>query len=144
MEKIRETIKQLLDIAGFADPAVDVDVEGSRLLIFLNEGEWVGEWVPRLVADLGHIARTVGRKAGVDGMVYVDVNNYRKERERLIIEIAKAAARKVLVTKADVELPAMNAYERRLVHTELATRPDVKTESAGEKKDRRVIVKPLL
>jgi len=129
MEKIQETIKRLLDIAGLTEPVVDVDGAGSRLLIFLNEGEWIGEWVPRLVADLGHIARTVGRKVGVTGMVYVDVNNYRKERERLIVEIAKAAARKVLVTKADVRLPPMNAYERRLVHTELATRPDVKKES---------------
>ena len=144
MEKIQETIKHLLEIAGLAEPVVDVDGDGSRLLVFLNEGEWIGEWVPRLVADLGHIARTVGRKAGVAGMVYVDVNNYRKERERLIVEIAKAAARKVLVTKADVRLPAMNAYERRLVHTELATRPDVKTESVGERKERCVIVKPLL
>lgn len=144
MEKIQETIKKLLDFAGLKDPVVDVDAEGSRLLIFLNEGEWIGEWVPRLIADLGHIARTVGRKAGVAGMVYVDVNNYRKERERLIVEIAKAAARKVLVTKADVRLPAMNAYERRLVHTELATRPDVKTESVGGRKERSVVVKPLL
>ena len=144
MEKIQETIKRLLDIAGLTEPVVDVDGAGSRLLIFLNEGEWIGEWVPRLVADLGHIARTVGRKVGVTGMVYVDVNNYRKERERLIVEIAKAAARKVLVTKADVRLPPMNAYERRLVHTELATRPDVKTESVGERKERSVVVKPLL
>ena len=144
MEHIRDALKKILDLAGFADSAVDVDADGRRFLIFLNEGEWIGEWIPRLVADLGHLARTVGRKAGVDGMVYVDVNNYRKEREVLIVAIAKAAARKVLITKADVTLPPMNAYERRLVHTELATRPDVKTESTGERKDRRVVVKPLL
>ena len=144
MEHIRETIQKLLDIAGLAEPTVDVDAEGRRLLVFINEGAWIGEWVPRLVADLGHLARTVGRKAGVDGMVYVDVNNYRKERESLIVQIAKAAARKVLITKGDVVLPPMNAYERRLVHTELATRPDIKTESVGERKDRRVVVKPLL
>ena len=144
MERIRETLKKLLDLAGLAEPVVDVDPEGRRFLVFINEGEWIGEWVPRLVADLGHLARTVGRKAGVEGMVYVDVNNYRKDREVLIVAIAKAAARKVLITKADVTLPPMNAYERRLVHAELATRPDVKTESIGERKDRRVVVKPLL
>lgn len=144
MEHIRKTLHDLLVVAGLGDPAIHTDEESGRISIFIDEGPWIAEWVPRLVADLGHVARTVGRKAGVHGMVYVDVNNYRKERERLIVEIAKAAARKVMITKADVRLPAMNAYERRLVHAELATRPDVKTESTGEKKDRCVVVKPLL
>lgn len=144
MEQIRQTLQKLLTLMGLNEPAVDIDSEGRRVSIFINEGEWLKEWMPRLVHDLGYVARTVGRRVGMDGLVYVDVNNYRKERERLIIEIAKAAARKVLLTKGDVALPPMNAYERLLVHTELATRPDVKTESTGEKKDRCVVVKPLL
>lgn len=144
MERIQQTLQKLLEIIGLNEPIVDIDREGSRLMVFVNEGPWFQEWVPRLVVDLGHIARTIGRKDGVSAIVYVDVNNYRKERERLIVEIAKAAARKVLLTKNDVTLPAMNAYERRLVHTELAIRPDVKTESVGEKKERCVVVKPLL
>ncbi|MBI2506918.1 MAG: hypothetical protein HYW00_02165, partial [Candidatus Colwellbacteria bacterium] len=37
---------------------------------------------------------------------------------------------------------AMNAYERRLVHTELAMRPDVTTESVGTI-SRYVVVKPI-
>ena len=72
----------------------------------------------------------------------MDVNNYRRERERLIIELAQAAARKALASKSSVDLPVLNAYERRLVHVELATRPDIKTESVGEGKDRHVVVKP--
>jgi len=35
----------------------------------------------------------------------------------------------------------MSAYDRRIIHTELAAHPDVKTESAGEGKQRRVVVK---
>ena len=73
----------------------------------------------------------------------LDINNYRREREHLIGEIAKAAARKALMNKQDVELPIMNAYERRLVHMELASRPDVKTESIGEGAERRVVIKPI-
>ncbi len=144
MERIQRTIQTLLEIAGLNEPVVDVDQEGSRVMVFINEGPWFQEWTARLVADLGHVACMIGRKDGIASMIYVDVNNYRKERERLIIEIAKAAARKVLMTKNEVMLPAMNAYERRLVHTELAIRPDVKTESVGERKDRCVVVKPLL
>jgi len=144
MERIQQTIQKLLEIAGLNEPVVDIDSEGKRMTIFINEGEWLKEWMPHLVMGLGYIARTVGRRVGIEARMYIDVNNYRKERERLIVEIAKAAARKVLLTKSDVQLPPMNAYERLLVHTELATRPDVKTESVGEKRDRCVVVKPLL
>jgi predicted RNA-binding protein Jag len=144
MKQVRDHLQKLLELTGLREPVVDSDAEGKRLNAFVNEDEWIKEWLPRLVNDLSHIARLISVKAGFAEMVYVDVNNYRRERERLIIDLAKAAAHKVLMTKSDVILPAMNAYERRLVHTELATRPDVKTESRGEKKDRCVVVKPLL
>ena len=144
MEHVRQKLQKLLEIAGLNEPVVDSDPEGRRLTIFINEGPWLQEWLPRLVADAGQIARMMAKKGGMYDMIYIDVNNYRKERERLIIELAKAAARKVIVTRSDVKLPAMNAYERRIVHTELATRPDVKTESTGEKKERCVVIKPLL
>jgi len=73
----------------------------------------------------------------------LDVNNYRRQREDLIVELAKAAARKVAATQTEISLPPMNAYERRLIHAELAERPDLKTESKGEGKERAVVIKPL-
>ncbi|MEK7463381.1 MAG: R3H domain-containing nucleic acid-binding protein, partial [Patescibacteria group bacterium] len=80
--------------------------------------------------------------ASIENLV-LDMNNYRREREHLISELAKAAARKVLMNKQEVQLPAMNAYERRIVHMELASRPDVKTESSGLGPERHIIVKPI-
>jgi len=70
----------------------------------------------------------------------VDINYYRRERERLIVELAKAAAKKAMMTKGEVPLPAMNAYERRLVHMEISTHPDLKTESKGEGKERHIVI----
>jgi len=73
----------------------------------------------------------------------VDLNYYRKERERLIAELARAAAKKASITKEEVALPPMNAYERRLVHVELTTHPELKTESIGVGRERHVIIKQL-
>lgn len=153
MENLIQTTKILLERMWFSDVGVEAEPEGKKLRIFINEGEWIKEWIPRLIADLEHILRLTARKEyGIAtepesvegrGFIFVDVNNYRKERERLIVEIAKAAARKASLTKGAISLPAMNAYERRLVHTELATRPDVKTESISEGQERHVIVKPI-
>ena len=36
----------------------------------------------------------------------------------------------------------MSAYERRIVHMDLADRSDVVTESLGEEPERKIIVKP--
>jgi len=127
---------------GFKDFSINLDNEGRKLIIFINEGDWFKAWVPRVISDLNHIAKVLANKNN-HNPVFIDVNNYRKERENIIIDIAKAAARKVVITKEDVRLPAMNSYERRIVHLELSTRPDVETESAGEGVSRCVIVKPL-
>jgi len=143
METVRQTIQQLLEIGGFRDNSVSVtDEENRKLAVFMNEGEWFKKVLPNFVQSLDSIARLVAKKNNLE-TPFVDVNNYRLERERIIIEIAKAAARKAVMTKGDIELPAMNGYERRLVHMELATRPDVKTESIGEGKERRTLVRPL-
>jgi len=136
------TIKNLLEMMGLNDLAVNFDSENKKLTVFINEGEWLKKWLPYLVADLEHIVRLLTKKHNQEN-VFVDINNYRKEREEIILQLAKAAAQKALLNKEEIKLPAMNAYERRLVHVELATRPDVKTESIGEGKERYVIVKPI-
>lgn len=143
MEKIQEIAEQMIKHLGLREPSVTFDEDGRRLTVFVNEGEWFDKnWLPRFVADFERILNQIAKQRNLEP-VFVDVNGYRKRRENLIVELAQAAARKVLATKSQVELPIMNAYERRLVHTELASRPDVKTESVGENKERRVVVRPI-
>lgn len=142
MENLKRTIEQILDKVGFKDVSLTIDSENKRVSILINEGEWLKEWLPRLVSEFNYLVNLVSRKQEI-GSVFVDINNYRMERERLIIELARAAARKALITKEEIKLPAMNAYERRLIHVELATRPDVKTESIGSGPERGVVIKPI-
>lgn len=141
-DDIKQTSQKLLELIGLNEPSVDFDSQNNKLTIFVNEGEWIKTWLPGLVADVERLINLVGKK-NVLPTIFVDINNYRKDRENIIVELAKAAARKVLITKEEVRLPAMNAYERRLIHVELSTRPDVKSESTGEGRERCVIVKPL-
>ncbi len=141
-ENLKSFAKELLDGIGLQEVSIDFDAGSRHLLVFANEGEWFAKMLPFVVSDLNHIVRLLTQRHELEP-VFIDVNNYRKERERLIIELAKAAARKAMVEKKEVSLPAMNAYERRLVHTELSTRPDVKTESVGEGQNRAVVIKPI-
>ncbi len=141
MDSLKQTVEQMLKPSGL-DFSVDVDAEGRRVNIFIHDEDVIARFLPRLMQDLDHVVRLMAKKMQLERVI-VDVNNYKRERERLIGELAKAAARKALLEKKEISLPAMNAYERRLVHVELATRPDIKTESIGEGEARQVVVKPL-
>lgn len=72
----------------------------------------------------------------------LDINSYRRQRAGAIKEIAQKAAKKAKLFQRAIALNPMSASERRVVHMELSTDPDVATESIGEGLERRVAVKP--
>ncbi|MBI3589245.1 MAG: hypothetical protein HY093_02425 [Candidatus Liptonbacteria bacterium] len=143
MENWPNFVKTLIESMGFQDFRVDLDAEAERGMAFIyDHPSLVKENLPVLVESINHLIQVVSRKNN-QPPVFFDLNNYRQERENLITELAKAAAKKVLVTGEDLSLPAMNAYERRLVHLALAIHPEVKTESLGLKRERHVIIKKI-
>ncbi len=142
-ESLKEQLQQIIGLMGFQDFSVSYDAHSSRFLVFVGEQELPKKFIPLFMSNLDHLTRLISRKSDDQPAVFVDVNNYRKEREGLIVELARGAARKAVATKQEVVLPIMNAYERRLIHVELASRPDIKTESLGEGKGRYVVVKPI-
>ncbi len=140
--KLPEKIKKIVGYLNLRNTTVEIDESNRSININVDEEEWFVKLLPDLVRDFKYLVSVIARREDQESYI-VDINNYRKERERLIIELAKAAAQKAATTKQEVKLPAMNAYERRLIHVELAIRPDVKTESIGEGKERGVIIKPI-
>lgn len=142
METLEQKIRKVIALMGLKEASVEIDETERRVSILANEDEWFKKWIPDLVRDFKHLISVMARKDGGDHY-FVDINNYRKEREKLIGDLARAAAQKAVATKSAVRLPAMNAYERRIVHTELSMNPSIKTESEGEGADRSVIIKPL-
>lgn len=141
MTPLETTIATLLTRMGFNDSRVTIDNDHRKVSIFI-EDEMVRPHVATLITSLDHIVNLMLRRDKLPTHI-IDVNLYRRERERLIVELARAAARKAVVSKDNIELPPMNAYERRLVHMEITTHPELKTESIGIGKERRVIIKVL-
>lgn len=125
----------------FEEAEVRCDEETRKISIFINDAitPFLKKNLGRYVQDFNLLAHLIAKKQN-EPQFFVDVNNYRAERERIIAELAKAAAKKVIVTKESIPLPPMNAYERRLVHTTLAVHPEVKTESTGDGKERHIII----
>lgn len=143
MNNWEELIKKTVEAMGFRDYKLEIDQEHKHGSIHIYDGELiVKENLPILVESFNHLFQLIAQRHGMEP-IYLDINNYRKEREKLITELSKAAARKVTATKQEITLPAMNSYERRIVHTELAAHPEVKTESQGQGKERSVIIRPI-
>jgi len=82
------------------------------------------------------------RKIGESFYVDLDVNNYKKKKIDYLREIARAVADEVALNKKERILTSMVAYERRIIHMELADRKNIVTESIGEEPYRRVAVRP--
>jgi len=143
MPNWEQFVKKFLEQMGFRDFSVEVDEEHHHGRVFIHEDTMlIKENLPILVENINHLFQLVARRNGGSPIV-IDVNNYRKERENLIIELVRASARKAVATKQEIPLPAMNSYERRLAHVELAAHPDVTTESIGKGKGRYVVVRPI-
>lgn len=141
MDVISEIIKKVVDLIGFREVEVTFDEERRRITLIIDD-KIAHDRMDTILPSLDHIFGLIFRKHGERPYI-LDINYYRRERERLIEELARAAAKKAVLTKSDVELPAMNAYERRIVHMEISAHPDLLTESIGAGKERRVVVKRI-
>lgn len=136
-------VKKLIELMGFGEYKVDIDSEHRHGSVFIYDNPTlIKENLPSIVESINHLAQLVAKKNNEES-IFFDVNNYRQERESLIEELARAAAKKALTTKQEVSLPAMNSYERRLVHVALAIHPEVTTESVGGGRERYVVVRPI-
>ena len=121
---------------------VSVESDGDLSMLIGKNGQ--------NLAAFDHLAHLVAGKkfGGVWGKdapnFIVDVNDYRKSRTNYLVDVARNVAKRVIQTRRAEALLPMNAYERRLVHTELASFKEVQTESIGQEPRRRVVVKPQL
>lgn len=66
--------------------------------------------------------------------IMVDVEHYLEKQNEDLIQRAAEAAERVKRWGEPVELPPMNAYDRRIVHQTLANDPEVETLSVEEGK----------
>ena len=91
---------------------------------------------------LQELARqVVGRQLGQRVRVIVDVQDHRKDRDRALVDRARAVAEEVAAEGGERQLEPMNALERKLVHDAVADVGGVETLSRGEDPDRYVVIR---
>lgn len=148
-ESLDSIVRTLLGF--FAIPYEDVAVRagepGGRLMVSLTAPEGkvlIGKGGQNLRA-LEHIVRMMMARQHPEearGLI-IDINDYRREMATELASRTREIADRVRETRQPEALRPMTAYERRIVHTELASYSDLTSESVGQDPHRRVVIRPL-
>jgi len=142
VKKIQEIVADLLGKLGVSARAkvfaveeyIKIEIEGKDSSILIG---FHGE----TLRSLKHIISIMIKKQiSEDAVVLVDVANYLERREEQIKDMARKAISKFQKTKKPVDMPAMNAYERRIAHSYISEQ-GFASESAGQGFDRHIVVK---
>lgn len=117
-------------------PAVEIAGEGAGILIG-HHGETMD--AIQYLLNLAAI-RHSDNPAGDYVKITLDIENYRAKREETLRSLARRMANRALKYKRNVFLEPMNAYERRIIHSELQSVENVSTHSVGTDKNRKIVI----
>ena len=147
LEKIKKTTEEFFKKMRFE---VEIEVKKPQDLsipIYVKTEEpkiLIGEKGQTLI-DIQRILKAILRKnilSEEQFYIDLDINNYKEKKIAYLKEMSRLVADEVALSKKEKILAPMPAYERRIIHLELANREDISSESIGQEPNRSVIVKP--
>jgi len=147
-ERTLELLEQIVDALDL-DAEIEVDLTDVGVTGTLH-GEDLGLFIGKhgqTIDAVQHLAtRIIQRDAGDDERIRVEIDaeGYRARRREQLEQQAEEAAEKALSDENPVDLPAMNAAERRIVHQHLRDREDVDTHSEGDEPRRYLVITPVI
>jgi spoIIIJ-associated protein len=144
LDTAQTVLTEMIALMGL-DATVEVTRGGDTARLNVK-GEDLGALIGRRgekLASLQHIVNLiVGRREGQHHRIAIDVENYRGRREDQLRDVADRAAKRVIQSGKIIQLEAMPAIERRVVHMALLENPKVRTQSVGVEPNRRIVVLP--
>ena len=144
LEEIKKITKDFFEKTTFEVEIEFLPPQELTLPVNLKTDEpqiLIGEGGQTLI-EIQHLLKTILKKKIQEPFfIDLDINGYKKKKIEYLKELAKSVADEVALTKKEKSLAPMPAYERRIIHLELAGRQDVTTESIGQEPERRVIIR---
>lgn len=142
-EKAIEFLRGLFNILKIA-PELNLVYEKDGMCKIEMKGKDLGIIIGKRGATLNALQFLTSLVANKEGGEYrrivLDVEGYRKKREKILRELALKVAKKVKETKKSIALEPMPPSERKIIHSTLQNDSRVRTHSEGEEPYRRVIV----
>lgn len=148
-EIIKNTVKDILEKLGVAyDDLVIIEEEKTGTPKFTiktkESGMLIGPKGEHFMALNHLIKKIVSKKLGDDSTklhFIVDVNDYHEDAMKEIKNMAIILAERARSFKRDIPMEPMSSYERMIVHSVLEGYPEIKTESDGFGRERKIIIK---
>ncbi len=143
-DDIKLITKSLIDTLGVLEATIDVLEKNGAYVVNIESPEehsLIGRENEKFEAFSHLIKRMVAKKHGEEMRVIVDINGMRARNDEQIKNKASMMAERARAFKMNVELDPMTSYERMLVHSHLEKEPNIKTESVGEGRERRLVIK---
>lgn len=141
--KLEEVLKEMFEITG---ETINYTVEknGNQMNLTITGDDvahligYKGKTIEAFQSLLNSILQ---REDEEYAKVFVEINDYKKKKEEKLRKLANKMAANCVKFRRPIRLEPMSAYERLIIHRELADRKDVETESIGEEPRRRVVIK---
>ena len=140
-EPIKKFIEELLKKAGIVFDSITIEENNGQTVFQIHSQDSA-----KLIGSRGdtirafdHLTKRVFENSE-DFRFILDVNGYRTKKIDDLKETAKLLAERARSLKYNVEMLPMSGYERMIVHSTLTDEPNIKTESHGEGRDRRVVI----
>lgn len=142
-EKAFAFINTLLANMGITAIATVSEENDEGALITVN-GEDMGILIGKhgdMLDSVQYLATLAANKDEKDFYrITVDIEGYREKRIEALRSLAHRMADRVLKTRRSYTLEHMNAYERRIIHSEVQAINGVTTYSIGQDNDRRIVI----
>ena len=150
-ESLEEAIvyakKYLEDLLSFFGLNTDIYATSDDEVIQLNvpsthlNGFLIGQRGENMRSLQYLVSTALKNNAYAHTRVNVDIAEYKKQRADRLRDRAEEWVKKVKESGQPMDLQPMNAADRRVVH-QLAAEHGLSSESAGEGRDRHIILKP--
>ena len=142
IENVKTFIEQLKSELP-EDTNYSVEVKKDTLYVDIkspNLGFLIGYRGETLYAMQNVMSSIAGKGLSSRVRVILDIEGYKAKREKTLRELAQKVAKTVIRTKKSVKLEPMQAYERKIIHSELQKNDMVDTTSIGEEPHRRIVI----
>ena len=113
---------------------INVNIKTDHDAVLIGKGG-------RTLQSLNELVRVaIHNRYGKHYKILLDIGEYKEEKYEKLIQMARRYAKEVQQTKTKVTLRQMPSDERRIIHGALTNYHNIKTESVGQGKDRRLTI----
>lgn len=145
-ELLKNKIEEIIKKTSFVIDSCEITNEGDTLWCSIKtpDSRFLIGRDGEALRSFNHIVKKImDKELGEESspQIMIDINGYQRKRMEALRTTAHMLAERARYFKSNIEADPMPAFERKIVHMYLEKETDLTTESKGEGRDRRIIIK---